>query len=64
MRTDFRRADYWITSKVYSPIVIPRDRVIVQSGAQIVELPVANRHDFTDLAQVTAVRWITVDGTV
>jgi beta-galactosidase len=60
----FPQADYWITRKVHSPIVILRDRVTIQPGAQTIELPVENRYDFTDLAQVAAVRWITVDGTV
>ncbi len=58
----FPQPDYWLTRKVYSPIVIPVDRVSIRPGAQSVELPVENRYDFTNLAQVAAAWRITVDG--
>ncbi len=45
----FPQVDYWITRKVYSQVVIPQDRVVVQSGSQTVELTVLNRYDFTNL---------------
>lgn len=60
----FPQPDYWLTRKVYSPVVIPLDRVSVQPGAQSIELPVENRHDFIDLKQVAAAWWITVDGAI
>jgi hypothetical protein len=43
--------DYWITRKVYSPIVIPIKEIRVRPGKQRIEIPIHNRYDSTDLNQ-------------
>lgn len=55
----FPQVDYWVTRKVYSPIVIPEDKVVVHAGKQTIELTVFNRYDFTNLDRVKGT-WVMV----
>jgi beta-galactosidase len=48
----FPQVDYWITRKVYSPVVIPIKEIRIGPGKQRIEIPVQNRYDFTNLNQI------------
>ncbi|MCD6287481.1 MAG: DUF4981 domain-containing protein, partial [Candidatus Hydrogenedentes bacterium] len=58
----FPQADYWLTRKVYSQIVIPVDSLTVQTGQQTVKLPVLNRYDFTNLNRLKSTWTLKEDG--
>ena len=45
----FPQVDYWVTRKVYSPVVIPEDTLVVRPGRQTIVLTILNRYDFTNL---------------
>lgn len=58
----FPQVDYWVTRKVYSPIVIPEDTIVTGPGVQTVSLRVMNRYEFTDLAKVKGSWDLWIDG--
>jgi beta-galactosidase len=43
------QTDYWITRKVFSPVVIPDTVIVARPGPQTLSIPITNRYDFTDL---------------
>jgi beta-galactosidase len=51
----FPQVDYWITRKVYSPVIIPENKFTVHSGIQSVDLEIINRYDFTNLDELSGV---------
>ena len=51
----FPQSDYWLTRKVYSQVVIPRDEVKVAAGRLAIKLDILNRYDFTNLSKLKGV---------
>ncbi len=55
-------SDYWAIRKIYSPVFIPVDSLTVKGGRQKLEIPVKNRHDFTDLSAIAGSWEFHIDG--
>lgn len=54
--------DYWLNRRVYSQVIVPDNRRIVEPGRQTLTFRVLNRYEFTDLNQVQG-RWtLWIDG--
>jgi beta-galactosidase len=47
--------DYYQVKNVYAPVRVPLDTLFVAAGRQMLEFPVENRYDFTDLSKVKMV---------
>ncbi len=52
----FPQTDYWETRKVYSPVKIAENKLMVKPGNQEVTLSVTNYYNFTNLNK-TAIKW-------
>lgn len=56
------KPEYWHVKKVYSPVRIPNEPLAVPKAGEPICVPVVNRHDFTNLNELT-VRWSLADET-
>jgi beta-galactosidase len=48
----FPQADYWLTRRVYSQVVMPEDEATARVGRQSLSLDILNRFDFTNLREL------------
>jgi beta-galactosidase len=58
----FPKSSYWAARKIFSPVVIPVEKLEVKAGLQSLPIPILNRYDITDLSTVTGTWELHVDG--